>query len=220
MDDRTKMLIYGFNREAQTNLFPKDVPYYNIPQIVNHICVLFYWQRECFKLHGTYNIKLSEDNMKATVLKSEPNWNTVYGNFVFNQNLCPNTVIEYELDTNQYRAIGIVTVGKEKENYDKLVWNYSDYLHEAVYAWHNGSLYGRGCGSKDRRHMIPPKDGGKLRMTVDIPDKSLIFHHVSGNKFAGKYTNIDYSMTYRLAVSMSGKQTVQLFKFEMKRSLQ
>ena len=36
------------------------------------------------------------------------------------------------------------------------------------------------------------------------------------NELLGKYTNIDFSMTYRVAVSMSGEQVAKLFSVEIK----
>ena len=222
VDDQTKLLIYGFNRECQRNLFPQNIPYYNIPPIVNHICLLFYWQKDFFKYHGE-NIALSDDKMTAKVSTKRNGWVTVYGNNTFNNKLYPNMIIEYEMEINILPgdgAFGITSADKEKEHYTTLIWNQhvNEHRHEAVYTFHNQTMYYHGCGRKDvSERTCKHRNGDRVRMTIDISNKSLTFWSITQNKRLGKYVDIDYSITYRLAISMWGPQSVTILGLTIKK---
>ena len=113
LDNRTKLLVSGFNRNCR-KLLPKRLPYYDIPTIVNHICMLFYWIQECLKLHGTA-IDILAEGMQAKVKPDESGWNIVYGDLIFDNKSFQNTIIEYELELNirpGYGAFGIINCNR------------------------------------------------------------------------------------------------------------
>ena len=219
VDDRTKILIYGFNRNCY-KLVAMSSDHHNVPPIVNHICILFYWQKEYFKLYGE-GIELSDDKMWVKVKQGNKGWNTIYGDFIFNHHLYSNAIIEYEMEIDiepSYGAIGIAAAGNEQHRYDKLLWNQSviSKTHEAVYTFHAGSLYYKGCGKRGPSFDHLKLD--KIRMTVNIPDNSLTYFSIIQNEQIGKYTEIDYSMKYRLGISLTGQQSVKLTDFGIKYS--
>merc|ERR1712244_216070 len=98
-----------------------------------------------------------------------------------------------------YGAIGIVSA--ETIDLKKLIWN-AETKHSAVYSYHNSSLYHIGDCTKLQsfRHL----NNDKIRLTIDIPDKSLTFWSMKTNKQLGKYEDINYSTTYKLAISLTG----------------
>ena len=44
IDQRTKNIVFGFIRWSQ-QLLLQESTYYNIPNIIYHICILFFWQK-------------------------------------------------------------------------------------------------------------------------------------------------------------------------------
>ena len=227
VDNRTKMLINGFNREAR-QLFPQDIPYYNIPSIVNHFCLLFYWQRDYFKILDNDDITLSDDKLEAKVSDTTfKNWNTLYGAMIFDDETFQNTIIEYEVAPNRegqnFGAIGIVSAGEEQENVDKLTWSGSN--HKQVCCWHcstGSDFYSigsmkvvRGDGFGDCYHH---SNEDKFRVTIDIKDKSVTFWSITKGKEIGTYFGVDYSIKYRFAVSMTKGSSIKILsvKFSQK----
>ena len=223
VDDRTKMIVKGFIKQCQI-LFPQNVPYYNIPTLVNHLCLLFYWQREFFQIFNGKRVELSEDKMEVRTFDndSDTRWNTLYGNIVFDNESHPNTIIEYEMDINisaSNGALGIASSGKEQEDTNSLIWNdvvlpYSK--HIAAYALHGSSLYYIGDGRvKPRDRYVGYKVRDRIRMTINIAQSSLTFWSITQNKELGGYLDIDFSMKYRFAISITNAQSVKLLNVKL-----
>ena len=63
IDTRTKHLLYGFIHNTQT-LLPTNNAYYNIPDLIVHLCLMFYYIKECW----------------------DPIWCIDIGNFIVNKN--------------------------------------------------------------------------------------------------------------------------------------
>lgn len=224
VDDRTRMLIHGFNREAG-QLLPQDVPYYNIPSIVNHICLLFYWQRDYFKILDNNDIQLSPDKLEAIANdQTSQNWNTMYGAMIFDKQSHPNTIIEYEVITNReghnFGAFGIVSAGEEQEHTHKLIWSGSN--HQQVCCWHcseGSDFYWVGTASIERgdkwRDCSVHKNGDRTRITIDIPDKSVTFWSITKGIEIGKYFNVDYSIKQRFAVSIKAGNSIKILSIKI-----
>ena len=226
IDHRTRMLIHGFNNEAR-KLFPQDIPYYNIPSIVNHICLLFYWQNEYFGIFDDKYVNLSDDGMKVTAL-SGGHWITIYGNMIFDNKSFPNTIIEYEMATsansNYLGAIGIVSAGKEQEKTDALIWDATESKHNKAYTLHlspYGNMYQIGNATMKKNFdgaYTEYEDGDKISMIVNISDKSVTFSSIATGAQIGSYLDIDFSIKYRMAISIDPKNSVELLdvKFSQK----
>ena len=56
---KCKYLVFGYIREAQLLLPNKSNPYFNIPSLITHLCIQYYWS-EYFKIAG-YNMCISPD---------------------------------------------------------------------------------------------------------------------------------------------------------------
>ena len=107
----------------------------------------------------------------------------------------------------------LIAIGVEKENFDTLIWNQKDVNKAplAVYALHGGagssnSLQSVGCGAKqfcDVLYEVHLRDD-KIKMIVDVPNNELIYFSIKQNKELGRYTNIDYDISYRFAASLTG----------------
>lgn len=209
VDNRTKLLIYGFNRNCRKSL-PEDNPYYDIPDIINNICILFYWIKEFFNLHDA-GIEILENGSLANKISVHSGWSTVYGDLVLNKPICKNTMIEYEMEINIIPgsgAFGICEVGYEREMFRRLIWNQDSH---SVYSLHGGcgpglSLHGTGCGEQnpaDVSSKVHERED-HITMTVNIAGKELIFFSIKQDKELGRFTNIDYStISYRFGASMT-----------------
>ena len=69
IDQKTRNIVFGFIRNSQS-LLPKSQTYYNIPPIVYHCCLLFFWLKIIpisfsNKYKSNYNIIKLIDNNKA-----------------------------------------------------------------------------------------------------------------------------------------------------------
>lgn len=237
-DERVKMLIYGYNKNAR-KLLPKNSSYHNIPAVVDQICLMFYCQRDWFSIYNTKTVKLSLDKLQATVNKDahmHTDWNTIYGNTEFDNNLYPNTIIEYEISTHYncdrknkknitFGAIGIVSAGEEQENTNKLIWGSSSSKHKQVYSLHcssrskmkqigNGTLLKFNANSSDDY-----SNGDKIRITVDISGRSITFWSITKAKEIGMYLDIDFSVKHRLAVSMGRGRSIELLSVRLNQKL-
>lgn len=223
VDDRTKLIVQGFNNRAR-KLFPQNITYYNIPSIANHICLLFYWQRDHFNTFNKEEVKLSDDKMEANVRNSAGNrWNTIYGHLTFDNKLYPNTTIEYELITylkgHNFGAIGIVSAEEEHEQQtNALIWGSSS-KHKQAYSFHcsqSSNMYCIGNGKLTSTEYHGDKqwryhsDGDIIKMMVDIPNESVTFWSITKGEKIGGYCNIDFSMKHRFAISMISGNSVRL----------
>eukprot|EP01084_Bolivina_argentea_P251611 422056_1 len=209
IDQQVMLLVYGYNRAAQA-LLSNDSTYYNIPKIAYHLCALFCWQGDYFKTYG--DIKVTNNGLKATTHTG--GWNTVYGDLLINNKKYYDKIIEYDIEFNVtpgYGAIGIVST--EIMDVDQLIWRKPD-NHKVAYAFHNSSLYNiGGCEKSDSCAHIK---GEQIRMIVNISQQSLTFWSITRKKQLGKYDKIDYSTTFRFAISMTGQQLVNLLNFTIK----
>ena len=158
--------------------------------------------------------------MVATVTNTHI-WNSVYGNILFNNKLYPNMIIEYEMELDiapGCGAIGISSVGHETDNFSTLIWNQhnADHRHKAVYTFHNSSTYYKGGCGKPYGAICRHDHNDKIRMTIDIPNKSLIYWSIKQKKKLAKYIDIDYSITYRFAMSLTGRHSLKLTNFTIR----
>ena len=237
MDDETRMLICGFNNRAH-KLFPQDIPYYNIPSVVNHICLLFYGQieRDYFAVFDAAYIQLSDDKKRAqlaTFIKP-PDWITIYGNMTFDNELFPNTIIEYDITAiakhGYFGAIGIVSAAEEQQSTGALIWSTTKSKHKQAYTLHlspYSNMYQIGNAFMEKKfgYSFIYEEGEKIKMIVNIPDKSVTFSSITKGVQIGSYSDIDFSIKYRIAVSIdpsyaANKSSVELskVKFTQKRA--
>ena len=69
IDEKTKFIVSGYIRKCQLLLQSKNNAYYNIPLLVEHICISYYWIAEYFSKYG-----------KGIAIKMDDSCSTLYGN--------------------------------------------------------------------------------------------------------------------------------------------
>ena len=100
VDKRTLFTVSGFIRKCQ-KLLPHDNVYYNIPSLVEHICISFYWIAEYFTIH-TENILLTDNKNTAKTVGNSVT--TVYGNIKVSD---PSIIYKWTFKAEQGLGIGI-----------------------------------------------------------------------------------------------------------------
>ena len=79
VDQRTKDIVIGYIKQCQKLLPFKNNSYYNIPPLIEHVCIYYYWIKEYFTDHGD-SIILNDDKNIAT--NTVDSYETVYGNIL------------------------------------------------------------------------------------------------------------------------------------------
>ena len=80
IDDRIIYAVSGYLRRCQL-LIPRNNVYYNIPSLVEYLCINYYRITEYFTSHGNY-ITLNDDKSIAQTIVNQRD--TVYGNIEIN----------------------------------------------------------------------------------------------------------------------------------------
>eukprot|EP01084_Bolivina_argentea_P159362 277554_1 len=75
----TQYSVSGFLREQRHMLLPLNISYYNIPPIVMHLCVMYFYQQETFDKHGDNMILNEKQNVVQMI---DHGWNSVYGKYL------------------------------------------------------------------------------------------------------------------------------------------
>ena len=215
---RDKDLAFGYIREAQ-DLLPNDNnPYYNIPEIVRFITVLYVYLAEYFELCGD-SLNISDDQI----------------------------TIDYDqcYESERSTAYGAIRINNQKV-FRKYKWNfkvniidegviidfaivYSGFVN--VYSFYNAALYyafkvvdggveannrnDKSIGYSDSGNKnIVIQDGDIVSMELDLESKTLYF---SVNEIRHyEYFNIDMDnhTEYKLAISMDDPASVTIIDFE------
>ena len=125
-DQISKDIVTGFIKDAQTLLPNEKSTYYNIPELIFILTIIYYFNPEYFTIHGKY-MRLNET--KDTVerfMDPEAFWirNTVYGNIVITKEdkgkfIWTFKTIEPPEETEI--AIGIDSSGKAHANIHRLL---------------------------------------------------------------------------------------------------
>eukprot|EP01084_Bolivina_argentea_P128978 227882_1 len=195
VDAKTKNLVFGFIRNVM-ELLPDS---YNIPPLVMHICITFYYNPEYFDKIGHW-IDISDDRL--TVCNNNNFTNTVYGRFTID---CKNNnnVYKWSFIINKcyFIAIGI---------------------DESSAKWINTYFYGRttknyaftSSGDKyTQKRMMPYKEkthygrnGTKIMMEFNLKNKSLSYYVNNETEPCSKIDDVYVKddISYKLAVFLWG----------------
>ena len=63
-DQRTKDIVNGFIKQYQKLLSKNNIYHYNIPSLIQNLCLNYYWIKEYFTFHGV-DIILNKDKTIA-----------------------------------------------------------------------------------------------------------------------------------------------------------
>eukprot|EP01084_Bolivina_argentea_P260304 439546_1 len=224
VDENSIHLVFGYIRMHESNFFEnyKSV-YYNIPTLVNHLCIFYYYIQECFSKHGSSIILNSRGDI-ATLNDKYNNsdeyylgeWQSVYGLIdITNKKykMCKWYIkilkfnplvdcIHIGIDSSCKKHLDIGFYGASNKSY-----NYAYRSNGYVYKMEDS--YGTKIGNGFQ-------DGDVLIMEFNLVNKTLgmcVNHRNEGIFFKDIIMN---NTTYNLAICLEGNCSVQILEFHTK----
>ena len=220
-------LVFEFIRQCEYEYFG-DIrlqnAYYNIPMLVNHLCLFYYYICECFTVHGSA-ITLNNQCNTATITSDFDStdqilwgeWQTVYGSIdikVGSFSIYKWWFKILELDTKS----DDIHIGIDSSNKTQLeVGFYSRDNKYHNYAYRsNGDLYKMqdqvACSGLSTGYQCDDI----VTMQLDLRRKAIRFW-VNEKDQGELFKNIKIKdIIYHLAVCLEGNSSIQLIKFERK----
>ena len=203
-DKKSRQLIFGFVREAQ-ELLPDDT-YYNIPELISHICLVYYFLMDFFDpklMHKS--IEYAEEGNKYCVVKNDSEWRSAYlsnvvssgkhrWQFKIEGNGCPEIGIAHE-EVTEYDLKYKICFTQEGTGYSYITADAQLTNDEGNVDRH--SEYGKKCGK-----------GDVIDMFVDF-NANTISYHVNGKDYGIAFKNIKPGK-YRAATTMGPTKEYKL----------
>ena len=213
-----KDLAFGYIREAQKLLPNNDNSYYNIPEIVRFITVLYVYLAEYFELCGD-SLKISDDQMTIDYEPDFANSTSIaYGAIRINNQkgfkkykwkfkvniINKDVIIHFAIISSHYLSVS---------KFDRADVYYAFTLvvdaQVGASSSHSKSMRYTESGYKPRI-----QDGDFVSMELDLDSKTL---HFSVNEIRhNQYFNIDMGTNteYKLAVEIDDPASVTMIDFE------
>eukprot|EP01084_Bolivina_argentea_P001715 3162_1 len=222
IDQINKHIVFGYIRMAQ-NLFPSNIPYYNIPTLVLHACLLYYVTKEYFDLIGT-EMKLifdENDNDKNTVeLTSGSVWNTAYGSKVIDANRNSNAIYQWKiklikLNTDSWGYFCVIGIDSSNIAHTKSEVFFSTRSTYPFYCIRGGHPE-EPMNSDKKVHWTNEtwKDGYIITLNVDTMNRT-IGYALNDSDVKTVFTKINIDAKYKFAVCVSGHHIIQINDFKI-----
>ena len=210
-------VVNGYMKRAQLLLPYQDNPYYNIPELVNHICINFYNNSEYFTKYNENNVELNDD---TTIYMKNDNFASCYGSL----NIMVDTYSKYIWKFKMLEFQGLIAIGIDSSNKAHVDRDFYDcdnanpYYANEIYANGMGILYSHDASnSYSNRYAFTRIDtiGSLITMELNVKNRTLnyfINDIAQGNAFKNIY--FDENTVYNMAVYGGGKNnTIQLTDF-------
>ena len=221
VDDKTKYLIYGYLNEIERELLDKNN---KMPMDIKNLCILFYFIKEQFKIHGSYlklTSKLSKTSqfMDTVTRINDSEWTAAYGEFKIDPDIYPNSIFIWTLKIHQITHTSILFgISSTNTVLNDLCFGLKN--KGIYYSW-NPCLWGfmSNDGSYYPTSKINCNANDIIKIIFDIKENRLNFN-VNGKDIGG-FDNIDISVSYYLAVALYYEHDcVQITDFDVKTSKQ
>eukprot|EP01084_Bolivina_argentea_P297262 512103_1 len=204
IDDKTKNIVYGYIRRYR-KLLPNDIIYYDIPSLVQHLCISYYWTpKEYFTYHGIHMSVNTARNV-ATMNKEgyNPEGVTVYGNIDIDDSLL---IYKWSFkiihDDDSAMSIGIDSSNKPEKfcNNTFVFENSNDFYAIRNNGWKYSFLI---ANEEESEPYSGWTQGDTVKMELNTMQKTLGYY--VNDKYHGiAFDNIDCkNKTYKMAVCMS-----------------
>ena len=211
-----KDVVYGYIRKIQS-LLPSDKPYFNIPDLVKHNCLMY-----CIGEYFAYSnyikaFKLENNDQQVTLCKNPSNpIYSIYGQIESNKDSNTIYIWTFKIMLKKKYQFPTIFIGiTESDNrwynkqfnhqYNRKPWYcYSSDGHKCWYALAPGAKYGVTYGHGDIVKMELNSIENKLEFYVNGKSQ--------GNAFRGIELNV---RQFSLAITLSkSSETVQLLSFQ------
>ena len=194
----TKDLINGYIRNVQNELFgdiANDNPYYNIPQLINNHCILFYESFTWYKEHHGDGLKFISDTQVTVETRKGGKWLTCMFENVISNKFCKKFSITFKIKSfgkpsetdPQFNIYPDFYIGYTKQpTLEESILNWNDQLGEyrnaaTTCSWgiYSAQLCHSGDGDAfDRVKTMKYSVGDLLKMVLDFDQqKAKIYHN-------------------------------------------
>ena len=132
IDKRTELLIDGFLRECQHNLFGELMninPYYNIPKLVNNHCMLFYETLVWHTKHVGTDIEFTSNRIVKKT-QCSGGWSTCMFDNEISKDTCNKFMITFKIN-----AFGSTEATEYKYPNFYFGWTTGETLKESIKTW-------------------------------------------------------------------------------------
>ena len=211
VDEKTLLLTNGFIRECQKLLSSKR-SYFNIPQSIIEICILYCSLREEFILFGDKMEVI--DNGQTIKMNSGDCWNTAFCKIMIDISKNSNMIYEWML----VKKASIVCAGiMSTNNADKITngtcWDGCSGNKDKYFYGYHSAGWSMQNGSENWNTKC--KFNGIFTIRLNCKEKTLELYDGVYDKSLKpvKYDNIEASKVYNLAVCISGNGTVEIEDF-------
>lgn len=223
VDQRSQKMVHGYLREIkEANVFQME---YIIPDLILHICALFYFDREYFSdvMHGydlyPININFSEDSMKASLV--DKCWGAAYGNIQIESTSKVTCKWEVQLLNHKLKMDGSsscadITLGVTAEEPSKTDANPGAFTTQKSFTANGRSLHGPSqykVSDKWTNKFESWKNKDIIGIELNLKHGSIEFY-LNGKSIGVTHRNIpiDEDTKYRLMVIMGWDGQAALIK--------
>ena len=230
INQKQRNLIYGYMRECQL-LFPSDNVYYNIPELINQICLTFYYIQLRFYTQtrgSNLNFPDNDINDGQTVekLKGDGKWSVcIFGDD--NDKICGDEYDEFNLWFKWTKSY-VMSFGFITSTINESISTWSDYLGSNANKEHSVGIY---VAFKDKfvilDHPKSDDNGKQIKIENNMKQGDIwgIFINFKLDKFTISHNDINCG-TYSLFGAKTiipafaffdCKQQIDVIKYEFKR---
>ena len=216
----TRLLINGYIRQCQDELFgaiADDNPYYNIPQLINNHCMLFYdtftWYR---KQHGKGIEFLSDTEVKMNErLDAICMFQTEIASRVCNKFDITFKIKAFGDDRDYPRfAIGY-TYGDSLEE-SVIDWNYDFALRDnkdnsSEFVFHTDTLWFVGNNDANQIASLTYSLGDMVKLSIDFQNNKVVVHH---NGTEMDYQNFEHERVWVGLCLMNLGEIIEMVEYK------
>eukprot|EP01084_Bolivina_argentea_P319307 553832_1 len=213
VDEYTELVVGYFIRKSQ-EILPANIPFYIIAPEIYHLCIQFYYNAPYDRFIHYNHMKAPRYSLNANTCVNNAAW-TVYGELdIYANDPCVyrwTFLINY-LSNRQFH-IGIAS-NKCYVN-GRMNCIASKHKEYKYYAYGADATVFDFVGNRPYKYGTKYYTNNKITMELHVPNKTLVFF--KNNEFQGVVdNNINFSndTQYSMAISGTGKNSVQLIKFD------
>ena len=198
-----KDLINGYIRNMQV-ILPKDETFYNIPPLINHICLIYYGSTdEWDSKYISKKMKL-QDNCITNISDVAYEYVSAFGRAIISSGKFHwKFKIEKVQKTGWYIVIGIWKIKSEVEPPKETYFTHKGYKSGYGFVTEDGKLVTETGGSSFKKYGVPCKTGDIIDMYLDL-DKLTLSFAINGTDYGPAFRDIE-NTSYRMALNMQQK---------------
>eukprot|EP01084_Bolivina_argentea_P001713 3160_1 len=219
IDQINKHIVFGYIRMAQ-NLFPSNIPYYNIPTLVLHACLLYYVTKEYFDQIGI-KMKYNDNNKNTVELISGSVWNIAYGSKVIDansRNRNSNAIYQWKIKLIKVDSDGCFCIlGIDSSNIAHMYTQSREFwFSKAKYCIHGHSEESEPDESDKTLYSTNEtwKEGDIITLNVDTMNRT-IGYAINDSDVKTVFTKININAKYKFVVCVSGHHIIQINDFKV-----